>query len=505
MALALGVKTRHKDYDKYAPKWKRARDVVAGQDAVHTAGTAYLDLLANEDPVEYLKRVRRTPFFNASFRTVASFVGMLFRKPPTLEVPKQLEPLLEDVTMSGVSFENLAQNCAYEDFTTSWLGIYVDHPTQVQKKDGTPLTLAEAELLGLRPSMTLYGAEAIRNWEYRRINNKRVLSRVRLDEIKTERKSEFETEEVKVIRVLDLEEETNLYRVRVFKEDTEEQIGDDVYPLMNGQRLDFIPFYFIGPDGTDGTLEDPILIDLFDHNIKHYQVSADYEHACHMTALPTPWVTGYQTEMGADGAPVKTEFYIGSTTAWVFPDPNTKVGYLEFEGSGIQAIKENLDGKKEELAALGARALTPEKAGVESQGALIIRNTGEHSILGAAANAISGGLLKALQTFAKWAGIAGEIKFAINRDFIPFNIDPAALTGWMAAVQAGLMSQETFFDLIKRGDLVDQAITFEEEQARIDANPPMPAPVAGGTGEGQDNPDDKPESQPRQGGGSGEE
>jgi len=478
MAIGTGVKSTHAEYDKRLAKWKRARDVIAGQDAVHAAGTTYLSLLKDEDPFQYIARVKRTPFFNASWRTVASFVGMLFRKPPTLEVPDGLEVLLEDVTASGVSFDELAQNCAYEDLTVSRLGIFVDHPTQMLKEDGSTLTVAEAEAAGLRPSMTLYPAEAIRNWDYRRINNRRVLSQVRLTEIEKVPENEFMFKEETRIKVLDLEPGTNLYRIRIFKEDTEEQIGGDIYPLINGQRLTFIPFYFIGPDGTDGSVDDPVMIDLFDHNLKHYGVSADYEHACHMTALPTPWVTGYQVEVDANGVPVKTDFYIGSTTAWLFPDANTKVGFLEYQGTGIASIKANLDDKKTEMAAIGARMLSPEKAGVEAAETLIIRNTGEHSILAAMAVAISRGLTNALKTFAMWAGKNGNCKFEINRDFMPFSIDPQALTAWMAAVQSGNMDKESLFDLLKRGDLIDTRLTFEDWQARLDANPPMPLPVA---------------------------
>lgn len=496
MAIGAGVSKFHPEYDKQRLKWKRCRDVIAGQDAVHAGRYAYLKPLVDEPDEAYKARVDRTPFFNASWRTVASFVGMLFRKPPTLEVPKTLEPMLEDVTATGVSFEELVKSCAYEDLTVSRLGIFVDHPTQIQKADGSTLTRADVERLGLRPSMTLYPCEAIRNWKYRKINNRVVLSQVRLTETVEIETDEFNCEEEVRIKVLDLEPNTNLYRIRVFKQDNEEQVGEDVYPIMNGKRLDFIPFYFIGPDGTDGTMDDPIMIDLFDHNLKHYSVSADYEHACHMTALPTAWIAGYQNDMDAEGKPVQANFYIGSTVAWVFPDANTKVDFLEYTGAGISSIKDNLTEKKTEMAAIGARMLTPEKSGVEAAETLIIRNTGEHSILAAVAIAISQGASKALKTFAMWAGQQGECKFEINRDFMPFTIDSAALQAWMSAVQSGNLDKESLFDLMKRGDLIDTALTFEEFQERIESNPPMPEPVAArpGTEEDDDETGDKPKN-----------
>lgn len=479
---ANGVKSRHKNYDRFAKKWKRVRDICAGQDEIHAATVAYLPMLVDEENGEYLKRIQRTPFYNASWRTMASFVGMLFRKPPKLEVPSGLEALLDDVTMSGVSFSNFAQNVVLEDIEVSRVGVLVDYPSYTANADGTALTVAQAEALGLRPSMVMYQAEAILNWTYGYVNNHNVLTQVRLYEVASEQKSEFEVEEYGVIRVLDLHE--GFYRVRRFKEENEEQIGWDVYPLMNGARLTEIPFYFIGPDGSEKDLSEPVLIDLVDLNIKHYQVSADYEHGCHMTGLPTPVITGVNPQFDGNGQPVKESYYIGSTAAWVLPT-GADAKYLEFTGQGLTALKENLDRKEAQMAAIGARMLTPEKAGVEAAETLAMRNAGEHSILGAIAIAVSEGLTKALITFAKWAGYGdnNKIEFEINRDFMPFPITPQALTSLLAAVQAGRLSHESFFDLLKRGDLIEADVDFETEQARIDTAPAIPQPIAGAPGQ----------------------
>lgn len=476
---ANGVKTRHKDYDRFAAKWRRVRDVVAGQDAVHEGKTLYLPMLAEEIVAEYNKRVDRTPFYNASWRTMAAFVGMMFRKPPITEVPEQLTSLLNDVTMSGVSFDNFAQDVTLEDISISRVGVLVDYPQGLaQNADGTSLSLAQAKAANLRPSMVMYKAEAIINWRFEFVDNKYVLTQVRLWEMQTDIKSEFEIETYPTIRVLDLNE--GKYRVRRFKEEDETQIGWDIYPTMNGQPLQYIPFFFIGPDGGQSELSEPVLIDLVDLNIKHYQVSSDYENGCHMTGLPTPVVTGMPPEFDNKGNKVNQKLYIGSTSAWILPQ-GADAKFLEYTGQGLQALRDNLNNKEAQMAALGARMLTPEKAGVEAEGTLAIRHAGENSILAAIAVAVSEGLTKALKTFAEWAGITvteDNVKFEINRDFMPFAMSPQTLATLLAVVQAGKMSDESFFDLLKRGDLEDSELTFEEEQARIDASPSIPNPIA---------------------------
>jgi hypothetical protein len=332
--------------------------------------------------------------------------------------------------------------------------------------------------------MVMYKAESIINWRFEFIANRYVLTQVRLWEIKSEQKTEFETIETPVIRVLDLF--FNQYRVRMFTEESEEQIGGDVFPKMDGVPLDYIPFYFIGPDGGQHELSEPVLIDLVDLNIKHFQVSADYEHGCHMVGLPTPVVSGMAPEFDGQGNKVNPKLYIGGETAWILPVGAT-ADFLELSGSGLQNLEKNLDRKEGQMAALGAKMLTPDKAGVEAADTVAMRHAGENSILAAIAVAVSEGLTKALITFAKWAGIkdANEdnIKFDINRDFMPFAITPQALTALLSTVQAGKMSHEAFFDLMKRGDLHDSDLTFKDEQGRIDAAPtipgPLPAPAPG--------------------------
>lgn len=496
--MANGVASRHKSYDKFAGKWQRVRDVVSGQDEIHAKGAVYLPMLIDEQAASYIARVERTPFYNASWRTMSSFVGMLFRKPAILEVPKQLEPLLNDVTMSGIDFNSFAQEIVLEDIEVSRVGVLVDYPQVADKEDGTVRTIAEADAMGLRPSMVMYRTEDILNWHYEFVNNRTVLQQVRLAETAVIQKSEFEYEEEERIRVLDLF--NGSYRVRLFKKDSGEQIGKDVFPLMNNATLSFIPFYIIGPDGGHTEVSEPILIDLVDLNIKHYQVSADYEHGCHITGLPTPVIIGAAVTFHPEtNLPITPSYYIGSSAAWMLP-VGGDAKFLEFTGQGLSELRENLSGKESQMAALGARMLTPEKAGVEAADTVAMRHTGENSILGSVAIAVSQGLTAALKTFAQWAGVAvteDNVKFAINRDFMPYPMTPQALTALLGMVQAGRLSPESLFDLMKRGDLIDSDLTYEDEQGRIDADPSIPLAVKDPDNPANDPPEEEVEPKPK--------
>ena len=472
---AKGVRTRHAQYDIYAAKWKRCRDVMAGQDAVHAAGIYYLPKLKEQTQEDYEAYKKRATFYNASWRTVAGLCGMMFRKPPTKDIPPGIEPLLEDVTLSGVPFDRFSQDASYEVLQIGRVGLLVDHPPM--PLDGAAITVAVKESFGLRPTIKSYPAESIINWKYKTINNRHTLAMVVLEEEHEEKgESEFEIKCEKRYRVLDLQDD-RFYRVRVFRindNQQDEQVGQDIIPFMNGEVMSFIPFVFIGPDGTEATLEEPPLIDLVDVNLSHYRSTADYEHGCHFTGLPTPYITGYSVQVDAEGKPVN--LYIGAQSAWLIQNSEAKVGFLEFTGTGLTTLRENLDAKKQEMATLGARALADGSAKqVETFGATAIKHVAENSILASIAISTSKGLTIALQWFSDWTGIKAEIEYDINRDFLPVQMDAPTLTAWVSAWQQGALSEAELFDNFQKADVIRADKTLEEHQEEIDTAPP-PAP-----------------------------
>jgi hypothetical protein len=479
----MSVASTHPDYDRFAPKWKRARDCVAGQDAIHKAGVDYLPKLRDETDPEYKARIKRSDFFNGTWRTIAGLGGMAFRKPPTVEVPKGIEPYLLDVDLAGRNIDALAKETLDEILSVGRFFILVDHPPQQFDDKGkvVPITKAVAEQIGLRPTLQTYPAESLINWQFGRVNNAWVLMMVVLKECKDVSADKFERKFEDRWRVLELvdaaDESGNVskaYRQQVWRKkdkpdgkDEYEQVGPDIYPLMDGKKLSYIPGVIVGADGRGDQIDEPPLIDLIDKNIAHYQVNADYRHGLHFTGLPTLFLSGMVTE--GEG---KQEFHIGSTAAITSQYPDAKGMFIEFTGQGLGAMEKALDRIEKQMAMLGARMIADETAQRETLGATQIKRQGENGVLSRIAQAVSEAIEWSLGVFAEWAGHPGDVVYQINRDFQPTLIDAPTLTALTASLQAGAISQEEFFDLLQRGDMIKAETTFEEHQTQIDANGP---------------------------------
>lgn len=467
--MAAIVNTEHPEYSKMAPKWVRARATVAGQDAVHALGVLVLPALKDQTTEDYNAYKLRATYTNFVWKTVSALSGMLFRKPPEINVASSVEELLTDVTMDGKSLYIFAQQVALEVLTSGRLGVLVDYPQQ----DMAGMTLADAAKLNLRPSMQKYNAETIINWKMSRIGNENKLSLVVLTEDFAMDENQFEHKSETHYRVLDLLD--NVYRQRVFRineKKEDEQVGPDIYPMMNGKPMNEIPFIFIGIDDTTPEMDEPPLIDLVDINLCHYRVCADYFDGIHYTGRPTAVIAGYTPENPGD------KLYIGSASAWVFPDPQTKAAFLEYSGQGLGPVEKCLDRLEQQMAILGARLLSAEKKSTETAQAARIYRAGESSILSAISETISIGLSEALIIFSEWAGAPDtEASIELNDEFMPPEVTPQELAAWLASWQAGApgFSDQGFFDLLKQREIVAADVTLEDEQERI-ASKPIPAP-----------------------------
>lgn len=460
------VKTEHPEYSAMATKWQRCRDTVAGNDAVKAAGTRYLPSLKDQTTDEYNAYKTRAKWFNATWRTIQALSGMLFRRPPVVETAESVKPMLDDVTMSGVSFETFAKQTATESLTTGRVGILVDYPSV--STEG--MTAAEAAALHLRPTMQRYTAESIINWKTAWINNQTMLTLVVLTEDTAIEGGEFEHKTETRYRVLDLF--NGRYRVRIFRindKGEDEQIGSDIFPVMNNKPLDFIPFYFLGVDDTTPEVDDPPLIDLADLNFCHYRLSADHMHGLHFTGLPTGVITGYTPDNPND------KLYVGAAHFLVLPNPEARAQFLEYTGQGLSAIVEELDRTEQQMSVLGARLLTAEKKATETSQTAQIHRQGESSVLSSIANTLSGALTAALTLFSQWAGVDQECKVTINQEFLPPEVTPQELTALVSAWQSGAISMQVLFDRLQKYEIIASELTFEDMQTQINSEgPKMP-------------------------------
>jgi len=485
----MPVSTQHTDYNYRYPQWERCRTVVEGKDALMVADLAYKGVSSNKAPVatakfvpspsgltyaEYASYLSRASFFNATQRSIDAFIGLIQAKPAALDYPKGYQHHLEDVTLSGQPLREFVQKVLEEEFLTTRQAILVDYA----QLNTARLSALDLERSNLRPYLTHYKAEQILNWKEAEVNGRTQLVSIRLREIveSPDPEDEFTQLTNTQYRVLDLEPETGYYRVRIYN-DSGALKSEPVYPKMNGEFMFTIPIVLVG--GTK--VRKPLMLDMVDTNIAHFRNSADYEHGLHFTALPTPILTGVSTQEGEEG------FRIGSLAAWVLQNPDSKAYFLEFQGKGLDGIKEAMKDKEFRMAVMGARMLADEKRASESLGTVEIRTAGERSILFNIASDVSDAIRKALKWMCAWVGQdAPTVRYHLNMDYGMNKLTHQQIAALMKSWQEGGITHNTLFENLQRGDVIspdERYDSYKEKLLDEEYNLVVPKALTGEEGE----------------------
>lgn len=475
----MNLDAQHRDYQVMLPKWTLIRDVLSGEDTIKAKGVTYLPKPSGQDTEDYDAYKNRAMFYDATYRTLEGYVGLVFRKKPALNDPgHDLDAFVEDITTTGISLDDFARLVSTEVIATGRAGVLVEYPVV----EG-PVTQGEIERRNLRPYLTMYPAEAIVDWRESKIRNKKVLSFLKLYEISERPKASdmFETELVQQYRVFYLDAATGACRYELWEKGEK---GWDLIPVsdpfvyINDEQIDFIPFVFVNPLATDALAKKPPLLDLSIVNIHHYQVMADRIHAVHWADNPTPVIVG--AIVGDHGEEVKT-LKLGSATAI-----NLSLGgdakFLEVQGHGLTPTKELLDDMAGYMAILGSKILSADKSTAEAAETAAIHRAGEHSVLAAMANSVSNALTQCLNLFLKFAGKNGNIAYRLNTDFYPTPMSSQDLIALVGALQAKAISDIEFYEALVAGEIIRPDKTFEEHQGEIEKMPENPVVTASSSG-----------------------
>lgn len=457
----MSIETKHPAYKDHADKWQRMRDVIGGQDAVHAAGVKYLPMLSEQKPQEYQAYKMRAVFFNATARTIDALHGLLFRKPPVIDATG-MDEILADITMAGDTAEAFTGKMARECLSVGRVGALVDFPPP----KGQPITVGEAQASGQRPFIKLYKAEHILNWKTGRIANKQALTEVRLWETYSEPEGEFDEVVGEQIRRLVLIEGVYVQQLYRQTDAGDWTLIEQLVPQMNGASMPFIPFVILGPDGCTPEVQNPPLIDMADLNLSHYRSTADLEHGAHLTGLPMLFLAGIQL---AEGEKV----LVGSQAAVTSPDPQADGKWIEFTGQGLGALETRCAQKEQQMAALGARMLAPEKKQAEAMGTVEMRVGHETAMLADIAHVVSQAMTQALEWLRDWSRASGDVSLQVSTDYVVTTLTAPEVTALVAAWQQGAISKNTLFWNLQQGEVIEDGVSFEDEEARIGDEPPV--------------------------------
>lgn len=440
----MPINSTHPEYDEYAPIWEMCDDFYAGAAAVKGKGDKYLPRLEEQTEGSYQTYLTRTSFFGALGRTVNGMAGSVMREPPAVNLPGQIEYAVKDATGKGQTLNEVLLAVLIGVLKTNRMGLMVDIPAGADS-----------------PVIVMYAGENIVNWAE---DGSYVILQEKLFEADPEDK--YSRVEVTQYRELTLDA-LGRYVVNIWREDPATKkagqkstwrIENTYTPTKRGKPFDYIPFIFVSDMGTAACISKPPLYDLAEENLAHYLKSADYCHGLHFTGLPTFFVTGVPADS-------KTKIRVGAEVALMLPNPNARAGFAEFNGQGLNGLKEALIEHEGKMAALGARLIEQNRRGqVQTAESARIAQSGEVAVMTSVITSAEEAVEKALRIMAEWKfADPNEVLLKLNRDLVETHLDANSLIALLQSVQAGRISHQTYWERLKDGGYTDPGQTFVGE------------------------------------------
>lgn len=469
------VTTPNDEYSLDLPAVTRNRVAYRGQTHVKRGGTTYLKPLGSmldkdgnlslTGQKAFDKYLSLALYFNAVGRTVDGLTGLVFRKHPQIELTPNLEYLAANVDATKATLRTQMQKTVINAFLSKRSGLLVDFP-DVQGD----ISRKEAEKRNLRPKVISYPFESIINWDFDTVNNEQRLVMLVLKEVVRERPNRFTVEHKNHYRALELRPammtledgtvqptEDSYYHHSLYDEG-----GVEIQPptmiMVNGEPTQEIPFYFIEDPSNKAPVDD-----LVDVSMNHYNMFASYANKEHMSGFPIYYETGVVDPEN------DKNIEVGPGAKWVTQSDTANFGVLETSGDG-GSLRQYLEDRKLEMASLGAEMLNPQKMAAEAAESKRLDQQAQNSVTANVANSVSEAYENAVKFAAMWMGDnPDDIVIKLNTDYVPSNMTPQMLTALTAALQAGHISYETFYENLQKGEIANPKRSAEEEKTISEA------------------------------------
>jgi len=410
----------------------KGRALMSGTAGMRKEGQAYLPKFKAEASDDYQARLHSSWLFNALRKTIKDMSGRVFDDAVEItEAPQQIIDMAEDIDMQGRDLSVFAAEVFKDAFVPGVSYIMVEAP----RRDADT-TRAQAAVQGLRPYLVHLRVEDVLGFQTGLFGNVLALSQLRIMESVTEPnpKDEFSQIEIAQVRVLD--RMPNGVQVRLYREDSKKHWALVDEYTTEAPEITVIPFY---AQRTGFFTGEPVLEDLTDVNIAHWQSQSDQRNILHFARVPILFASGR-----GDDEPLT----ISAGTAVTSRDPAATLQWVEHSGKAIDSGRQDLKDLEFQMQTLGLQLLV---ARAQSATGAALDAVKETSTLAMMADSLKDALEQALQWMAFYAGLGDvSITINVNKEYGVTMMTAQEVMAMQKDVQMGYLTLETYFEERKR-------------------------------------------------------
>ena len=446
-------------------RYTKIRDCLLGEEAVKAKGEEYLprpsDIPSRAEELRYEAYKNRASFMGATALTQRTVVGKLIAKSPTIELPAQMQAMLDNVNGEGLAFSQLLGQALGEVFAFG-RGLFVADFGMMPLGQ---ISIADTRMLS--PTIKFYHAEDIVNWRVDKFSRR--LTMVVLRE-KFEEYDEFAVtfrEQYRVFSLVDGRVRVQVWRDlspndNIYAYDSTFEVVEEYFLLLpGGAPWEEIPVAITGSSNNDWEIDSAPLHAIALLDLSLFRNSADREDATFRLGQPTPYTVGVEGETEDDMEIKNMRF--GSGLFIPLP-PNSSIGLLEAQpNTMIDALEKD---KMKRLEYQGATVFSPHDIAVDQTATgAVLTALQSHAPLATTGRNVVDALRKVTGFAAMFLGIdpdSDEIEIKLNSDIID---QPLGVTGLQTVLQLykeGLMT----FDEAREQMRIQQLTLHGPEEAQ---------------------------------------
>ena len=449
------IRIAHPDYQLNKTNWQQLKNQMSGEKAVKAKGELYLPFpvslpkeVTNSDDFsnQYAIYLFGAHYVNFTQQAVEDLVANVFSRNPIIDpaFPESLEYLNLADTASALCSTVVAYGSAL---------LLVDYPVT----EGA-VSKEQQDAQNIAAYYTVYAPLDVINWATVHVGGVKKLSRVVIQEqIIVDNVYETQYRELSIL--------TGVYTIRLYDESGIAK-GPATTPSADGVNLKSIPAIFTGVITNDTDIDPSPVQGIADSNIKHYQNTAELQHAINYIGHPMLSITG--APMGfvdamntPDAAGNKQRITVGASQALVIEGETGATTLLQISPDLVHFNQ--LEQLEKSMGEQGYR-IKSEKAGVESGTAMTIRNSGSTSKLASIATQVENAIQSSMEFINAYMGesVALDFQFQLVKDYIKPTADPQLMTVLNGFVNGGRLPDYVLYDYLVEVELLDEDTDYDK-------------------------------------------
>jgi hypothetical protein len=417
-------------------------DLYEGTRTIKLSGQRYLNKYSMEEDQNYFDRLQTATLYNVFKKSIDNTASMLLRKKPNITAPEQNMSLLKNVDGTGTSIDSFIKEIGKLSILDGLSYIWVDS----QNIDGTVTEFSKSQI---KPFFKIIKRSDVINKSIVFKDGVAVLDTIVFTQLIDEKIDNFKT--IKITATIVLTAGT-CYILK----------GKEILVQWEN-TLGYVPIIPVYSAKKGFLSADIPFLDLAYMNIKHYNSQSNLDSILKVAALPVPII--FSANEYDKNSLKKEGVTVGVNRALSFSDKSSEgFEWAEISGSSISALESNLEKIEEKMEKMSISMVLNSSFNTATEAKISDANS--NIFLLELAFSIDSAINNAFLIAGEYSGTDYGISIELSKDFSGIAMDAQTIDKIINMKAQGLISLDTFWDAMIKGEIIS-ILNYDVEKQKI--------------------------------------